>query len=683
MINYEGWQSRFGGSPSVVGTRVLLNRVPVAIVGVAPRGFRGCLQVGTNPEFTLPMSLQAQVAPGDLALDDAGYWWVHVMGRRRYGVPEGRAANELALLFDRHVASLPPRAGVEVDLPRLRTLPGARGLMEQRRELAGPLRGVAGLVGLVLLVACANVAALLLARGTARARELSLRLAIGAGRLRLARQLVTESVVLSLLGGGAGLVLAGWFVPMLLSAAQPQARAVSVPVGMGVDSLVFGVGLSVLVGLALGVITLAGGTRVVPGGAGAAAVRENTSAAGLGRARLRLGKVLVAGQIALSLLLLVVAGLFAETLRNLQRVDTGIRAERVLQFRVEPALQGYEADRRAVLLAAIEERVSALLGVRAAGFSRHSLFTGSSSIRTVVLPGGRRPVSPRAPATSGKPIAWVHVVGGRFLEALGIPLLSGRALEERDSGRGAPRVALVNRALARSFFGEESVIGRTFAAGTNEPPVEVVGVVGDARYTDLRQEPPPTIYAPYGQELDLLSAVTFYLRTDRAPESLVPDVRQALRGIDPGLPLLEVMTMGERMTRATERERRVVVASTFFSTLTVVLACIGLYGLMAYAVSRRTSELGIRLALGASPRRLVRDVLVETSLVVASGVAVGLAATLAASRMVRSQLFGVVPDDPFTLAAAMLVIATLALAAGYLPARRASRVDPLVALRSE
>ena len=679
VISHDGWTSRFGGSPSAVGARVLLNRVPVTIVGVLPRGFRGCLQVGTDPEFTLPLSMQPQIAPGDPAIDDPGYWWVHVMGRRKREVAPGRAASELALLFDRHVASLPRRAAAGIDMPRLRTMSGAQGLVEQRRELAAPLRDEAGLVGLVLLVACANVAALLLARGTARGRELSLRLAIGAGRLRLGRQLVTESVVLSLIGGGAGLVLAGWFVPLLLSAAQPQVRAVAVPVGIGADAVAFAAVLSVLVGLSLGLVTLAGVTRV----AAAGATRENASAAGLGRTRLRLGKLLVAGQIALSLLLLALAGLFAGTLRNLQHVDAGIRVERLLQFRVEPALQGYEPERRANLLSAIGERVSSIPGVRAAGFSRHSLFTGSSAIRTVVLPGGARPVAADAPAIAGKPIAWVHVIGGRFLGALGIPLLSGRALEERDSGEGAARVALVNRALARSFFGDENAVGRTFAAGSNEPPVEIVGVVGDARYTDLRGEPPPTIYLPYGQSLGMLTAVTFYLRTDRDPESVAPDIRQALRAIDPGLPLLEVMTMRERMTRATERERRVVVASSFFSTLTVALACIGLYGLMAYAVSRRTGELGIRLALGASPRRLVREVLGETGVVVVWGVAVGLAATLAASRLVRAELFGVMPTDPFTLAAAAFAVAAVGLAAGYLPARRASRVDPLVALRSE
>ena len=682
VLSDAAWRTRFGRSAPAVGSRVLLNRVPVTIVGVMPRGFRGCLQVGTEPEFTLPMSLQPQVAPADLSIDDPGYWWVHVMGRRARAVPEERAANELALLFARHIASLPRRAGADVALPQLRTMPGAQGLQEQRHELARPLRGVAALVALVLLVACANVAALLLARGTSRARELSLRLAIGAGRWRLARQLITESVVLGLLGGGTGLVLGGWFVPLLLSAAQPQARAVTLPVGMDADSVVFGLGLAVAIGLVLGVITLVGGTRLGPGAAGAAA-RENASATGLGRLRLRLGKGLVAGQIALSLLLVVVAGLFAGTLRNLQHVDTGIRSERLLQFRVEPALQGYEAERRLALLAALEARVAAIPGVRAAGFSRHSLFTGSSAIRTIVLPGGGRPVSPQAPAVSGKPIAWVHVIGGGFLEALGVPLLAGRGLEERDSGPGAPRVALVNKALARSFFGDASPVGRTLAAGTNEPPVEIVGIVGDARYTSLRDQPPPTVYTPYGQEVDLLSAVTFYLRTDREPESLAADVRQAVRSIDPALPLLDVMTMGQRMTKATERERRVVIASTFFSLLTVVLACIGLYGLMAYAVSRRTGELGIRLALGASPRRLVREVLGETGVVVACGVGCGLAATLGAGRLVRAQLFGVVPTDMFTLAAATVLVAGVALAAGYLPARRASRVDPLVALRSE
>ncbi|MBP1636108.1 MAG: macB 2 [Acidobacteria bacterium] len=677
VISDEGWRDRFGRSPSAIGARVLVNRVPVTIVGVMPRGFRGCLQVDAAPEFTLPLALQARLSPGDGRIDDAGFWWVQVMGRLKPDVTSERAAAELSLLFDRHAASLPARAGVRPALTRLRTMSGARGLTEQRRELERPLRAVAALVGLVLLVACANVAALLLARGTSRSRELSLRLAIGAGRFRLARQLVTESIVLSLLGGAFGLVAAGWFVPMLLSAAQPQAGAGAVPVQVGASAVVFGAGLSLLVGLGLGLITLVGSVgAAVPG-----AVRDN-AAAGVGRTRLRFGKVLVAGQIALSLLLLVMAGLFAGTLRNLQRVDTGIRSERLLQFRVEPGLQGYEGDRRRALLADLQDRLSAIPGVRAAGFSRHGLFTGASGVRTIEVPGEKGPALADAPAFGGTPVAWVHIVGGRFLEALGVPLLSGRALDERDSG-DAPRVALVNRAFARTFFGERSPLGRTFSAGTNDPPVEIVGVVGDARYTNLRQEPPPTIYVPYGRQLQALSAATFYLRTGRDPESIVPDVRRTLRAIDPGLPVLDVMTMGQRIERATERERRVVVASGFFSTLAVVLACIGLYGLMAYAVSKRTGELGVRLALGASPGRVVRDVLGETGAVVAAGLIVGLAATLAASRLVRAELFGVVPADPFTLAAGTLVVGAVALAAGYLPARRASRVDPLTALRSE
>jgi len=328
------------------------------------------------------------------------------------------------------------------------------------------------------------------------------------------------------------------------------------------------------------------------------------------------------------------------------------------------------------------ERVGAIPGVSTVGFSRNALFTGSSGIVTVHLPSGAKPASAKVPAMAGTPIAWAHSIGGQFLETLGVPQVAGRRFEPRDAA-GARPVALVNRTFAKAYFGSEDAVGRTFATSENGPSIEIVGVVGDARYTDLRQEPPPTLYFPFAQRLAAFSSATFYMRSTREAEAVAAEARLALRALDPGLPVLDLQTLERQVGRSTERERRVALTSSFFGALTVLLACIGLYGIMAYAVSRRTRELGVRLALGASPRRLVTDVMRETGIVVTAGLALGLAAALAGGRMIEAELFGVRPTDAFTLLTAASVVGALAVAAGYFPARRASRVDPLVALRSE
>ncbi len=538
VISYTGWQRRFGGDPSVIGARVSLNRVPFVIVGVTPAGFNGCLQVGVEPEFTIPLSLQPRLTPADgQGLDDAGYWWLQVMGRLKPDVGRERAAAEMAVLFDQHVATLPkPEGGVEI--PSLVVSSGAQGLVEKRRELASPLTLVAALVGLVLLVAAANVAGLLLARATARTREMALRMALGAGRRRLVRQMLVESVTLSLLGGLAGVVLATWFVPLLLSAAQPRVDdAIELPFRADGTVILFALALSVGLGVVLGLLATLRST----GGDVAAGVRERSGTVGGGRRTLRLGKALVIAQIGLAFLLVVTAGLFMGSLANLQRVQTGMNASGVLLFQVQPGLQGYEGPRLSQLYTALLERVAAIPGVKSVGVSRNALFTGSAAITTVVVPGRARP------ARAGRPdLAWMHVIAGRYLETLEIPLLAGRRLGDGD-GPDAPRVALVNRTFARNYFDSDAPVGRTFQTERDGAPIEIVGIVADALYTEVRSEVPPTVYRPVGQMTSMMRAATICLRTELQPASVVAGVRRVVRAIDPELPVLEVTTQEEQI----------------------------------------------------------------------------------------------------------------------------------------
>lgn len=679
VISYTGWQRRFGGSADVIGARVSLNGVPFTIIGVAPRGFNGCLQVGADPEFSIPLSLMPRLSPS-LSLDDPGYWWLQVLGRLKPGASFDRAVKDLGLIFDRHVRTVPAPAGAQVALPKLQGLPGSHGLPERRRELERPLAMVAALVALVLLVACASVASLMLARATARTREVALRMALGAGRMRLMRQMITESVMLGLLAGIAGVVLAAWLVPLLFAAAQPRASDMfSLAFDLDRKVLAFAFALSSATGVALGLVAMWRGTRADV----SVAVREKAGVLGRGKGQLRLGKVLVVAQIAMSLLLLVLAGLFTATLRNLGDVKTGIDPENLLLFRLEPALQGYEDAQLTGLYSRLMERIRVVPGVSGVALARHPLFMNSASISTVTVPGRSGPVK-GLPNFGGTPVAWSHMVGGTYLETLRIPLVAGRQLAERDQRPSAAPAAMVNLKFARAFWRtEQEAIGRTVVTEKGEPPVEVVGVVGDAKYHDLRAEAPPTIYLPFARHAAMMGAAYIYVRTTLAADGMMKAIRRAAFDVDPKLSILQLSTQQEQIRLATGPERRLALTAVFFGLLTVALACIGLYGVIAYGVSRRTGEIGVRLAMGASPSRVVREVLGEATYVVVAGVLVGVGAAVAATRLVRSQLFGLEPTDPATIAAAVIVVSGVALAAGYLPARRASRVDPLVALRSE
>jgi predicted permease len=336
---------------------------------------------------------------------------------------------------------------------------------------------------------------------------------------------------------------------------------------------------------------------------------------------------------------------------------------------------------RSLLLAATE-RLEATPGVRSAAFSRHALFSGSASIETVVLPGRAKPAVSSTPAMAGQPIAYMNAVGGRYFGTLGVRVVSGRPLGDQDD-RGGPPVAAVNRTFARNFFGSDSVVGKRIAAGENSPFMEIVGVVEDARYSALRASPPPTIYVPFGRSIGTLRTATFYLRTVGEPATMAAAARRVLADIDPAVPVLDMMSLARRVQRASEPERRAAVTSSMFAALAALLTWIGVFGLMAYSVSRRTAEIGIRLALGATPGRLLADVMKESSGILVAGLVLGATGSLAIGRLVESQLFEVSPADAFTLGAGTAIVAAVALTAAFVPARRASRVDPLTALRAE
>ena len=678
VLGYDMWQRDFGASPDAIGRLLVLNGVSFTIAGVMPRGFNGTLQVGQPYDVVVPLASYRAVTRGDNP-DDPNYWWVLMMGRLKNGATVDRLQLAGDTILKQTVASAKPDLNTTA-LPRLKVESGARGQTEIRNGLREPIRIMAVVVSIVLLVACANVANLLLARGRARARELAVRSAIGAPRRRIVRQLLTEGLLLGLIACAGGLLLARWMTSALVPALAVNTEVLSMRFALDARILGFTCGLAVLCSVVFALLPAirSSEARLTTG------LQENARGAVGARRRFSASGTLVVVQVALSVLLLSVAGLLAWSAWRLQRVDPGFDASNLLTFSVDTSLNGYEAERSGAFFADALERLRGIPGVSAASLSSYRLISNSSAIQ-VARPAGTPaplPDTAEAQAFNRRNLAWRLATDERFLQTMKIPLLRGRVFTPADS-RQAPKVAIINVSLAKQFFGTADVVGRRFVTGLRPgtPEIEIVGVAADARYTSMRRDPPPTLYVPYQQEA--LNRVTFEVRTAGDSTAIVPQVRELLRGLDATLPIFDIRTQEEQIQRSLEQERLFAQLAMLLGAVTLALSGIGLYGLLAYAVTRRTPEIGVRMALGAE-RGQVRWMVMRQSLtLVAGGLVLGIPAAALSSKVVESVLFGLSPRDPVVFTAAAIVMVVVSVAAAYVPARRASRIDPLTALRAE
>jgi predicted permease len=650
---------------------------------VLPADFTGVQRVvDTAPDLMFPLVLDARVngqplpppgASSAARVDQPTFWWLQIGGRLKPGITLQQVEGNLQGVFHESarqgmttfLAGLPEKDRQSsqnrdrTEVSRLHVSSAARGLYDSDPTT---LRGVAiisSVVALILLLVCANVANLLLSRAAARQKEISVRLAIGGGRLRIIRQLLTESVLLALAGGAAGWLVAYWG-RQLLPGSAGQA-----PLDWRV--LLFTAAMALATGVVFGI---APALRVTSHAAAGLRDRRATAAAG----GTWLSRSLLVTQIAISLVLLVGAGLFLRTVQNLRHVDVGFNPDHLVLFRVSPLLNGYDQVRIETLYDEMTRRLRALPGVAAVTLMNPPLLSGSVNSTSLVREGQ---------TTIDRQRDTVHRVrvGAEFFDALGIPVLRGRAFTARDT-REAPLVAVINEAAARQFFDGANPIGRRFGTTPEtSSQIEIVGLVRDAKYNTLREPAPPTMYVPYMQSA--LGAMALAVRTSIDPTQVMPSIRDAVRGVDPNLPLMDMSTQMEQIERRYAQERVFARAYALFGGLALLVAAIGLFGLMSYNVTRRAPEIGIRMALGAEQGTVLRMILRESLVLVAIGVVIGVAAAAGAGRFLASLLFGVEAHDVVSSLAAVGLMVSVAALAGYLPARRASRVDPMLALRHD
>jgi predicted permease len=683
VISSKYWHSRFGTDPGVAGKTVKINNVMVTIVGVLPPEFTGIQNpVDQLPDVSLPLALDPQLDTGTNKtprLMQPTYWWLQVMGRLKPGATAAQVQGNLEGVFQSTA-----RAGLDsylqgltetergtsgnrnrTEIPRLRIEPGARGVYDVNTNDIRSVTILGVVVALVLLIVCANVANLLLSRATTRQKELSVRLSLGATRARLIRQVLTECLLLASIGGALGVVV-GYWGRQLLPGAPGQTMT------LDWRMLAFIVAVTGLTGLVFGIAPALRGT-----GMNVSTALKETGRSVVG-ARSILGKSLLVVQVAVSLVLLVGAGLFLRTLNNLRHVDVGFNPQNLLLFRVNPQLNRFDEKQSIAFYQALLERLANVPGVRGAAMSQPALLSGSVNSTSIYVQGRSYP--PGRPQGDTNSINRL-VISPNFFEVMGIRVVTGRGFNAQDH-ETSPKVVVINEAAVRRYFPGENPLGKRFGSSIeNSGQLEIVGVLQDAKYNSVRDDAPPTMYVPYRQTR--MGSAVFELRTAGVPTSVTGAVREAVRQIDPNLPVTDVSTQIEQVERRFVQEKLFAQAYTLFGGLALVLAAIGLFGLMSYNVSRRTNEIGIRMALGAQRQDVLRLVMGESMLLVVIGVAAGLAIAFASGRFVSTLLFGLPPTDIMTMLLAIVVMVLVAAVAGYLPARRAARVDPMVALHYE
>ncbi|HEY6272746.1 MAG TPA: ABC transporter permease, partial [Terriglobales bacterium] len=654
------------------------------VIGVMPPRFFG-MTVGAAPDIWVPLTMQAEVYPGQDWLSVEKHpiektEWLQVMGRLKPGVTVAQAKASLDLTFQQYLQS---QLGGITENDRhdflnehLPVADGRRGASMLQGEFGTPLLILMGVVGLVLLIACGNVANLLLARATSRQKEIAVRLALGAGRARLFRQLLTESVLLAGLGGLLGLLLAQWADAVLLRLVS--SGSTPIPLDTHPDAIILGftLGVSLLTGILFGLAPALRASRVDLNGVLKGTSRGVIGGAGQGK-RAPIGKILVVGQVAFSLLLLVVAGLFVHSFQKLSEVQLGYDRDHLLLFGIDPVESGYKGPAIAEMYKALMDAIRAIPGVRGVTLSQNGLFSHSESNDDISIDGYK-------PPSGQKMNARFDEVGPNYFTTVGIPILMGRDITPEDGGNGQ-RVGLINQTMARYYFGNENPIGRRIwdMFPTTHDDFVVVGVAADAKYNNLREQTPRRFYVPFFHPIGEATFARVEVRASGNPASVADAVRAAVKQTAPTLPPLEIHTMNDLVSESLTSDRMITRLTSFFGALAVLLACIGIYGIMAYAVTSRTSEIGIRMALGADRGNVVRLILLESLVLVLIGIAIGLPAVIGVSKLIKSLLFGLTPADPLALGLASLLMLGVAALAGYIPALRAARTDPMVALRYE
>ncbi len=693
VLSYNFWKQRFGGDPTILGKTVTVNKNDMTVIGVAQAGFDG-VELGYSPKLFIPVMMQKEVliVPQDM-LTDRRSRWVNAFGRLKPGVSMKQAKASLqpfmhSMLEDEvkqaafaHASAYDREQFLKcyIDL-----LPGSQGRSYFRRELSTPLWVLMAITGMVLLIACANLANLLLARASGRQKEVAVRLAVGATRGKIVRQLLVETLCLSSLGAVAGLALAYGADKALMAIYLPaDSSGLSISAAPDLRILGFTLAVTIITAIGFGLVPALRTTRP-----DIARTLKDQAGAVLGGGHSGLRKSLVVAQVSLSLLLLIGAGLFLRTLKNLSNLGPGFPVERLIGFTIDPSLNGYNTERMKIFYQQLADSLRTIPGVQSVGLAGVRILEDNEWDSSMTVEG----YNPANPDDRAEP--YMNMISPNYFAALGVPIVLGRDFTPDDNrevkhGQGAddwdPTAVMINEKFARKYLPGQDPIGRHLGFGTDpgtHTDMEIIGVVKDIKYTNLRDEIPPQAYIPY-LAAHFLGDMTVYIRTAYDADQIMPQVRTKVHALDAGLPIYAVRTTETQLSNSLSTERMIASLSTVFGFLATLLAAIGLYGVMAYSVAMRKREIGIRMALGAEPSKVRRMVMNDVLLLVAIGVGVGVPAAIVLMRMVATQLYGLSAHDPATLALATGALAFIACLAGYLPALRASRLDPMVALRYE
>ena len=677
VLSYWFWERKFALSPSVIGRDLRLNGFPFTIIGIAPEGFDGDV-VGEQMALFVPLTMQPEIVRGRHWLQTGNVSWLTLIGRLSPHTSPAEAVANLNVVFQQAVKgpygaalSADDRTAIRETQMKIQVVPGGEGISRLRRDYRVPLLLLMGIVGLVLLIACVNVANLLLARASARNREIAVRLAIGADWMRLLKQLLTESILLAVLGGVAGSVLAVWGVRLLVKIFGSNT---TLPLTPDARVLTFTIGISLLTGISFGLIPALRSLQVQV----SATLKEAGRSTSEGSSRFGLGKGLIAGQVALSLLVLFAACLLVRSLQKLMGQNFGYDRDRLVIARLDPTSAGYTTEKMKLLAQQLVAHLAGTAGVRAATYSTNGLFGGTESNDALLVPGFNSSREDRE--------AHEDYVGADYFGAVGIPILAGRGIEEQDTATST-RVAVVNQAMVKHFFPGLNPIGRQFRIDDQDwldKPISIIGVSHDAvdHGSGMRDGVKPRFYMAFQQVPDP-EQIILEAQVNGSPSTVVANIVSQIKAVDPNLPISFSETLDSLVNDSSANQIALAKLSLFFAGLALLLACVGLYGVMSYTVAGRTREIGLRMALGAARGDVMQLVLRESLLLVTMGVGIGIPLSLASSRLLRSFLFGLTPTDPLSLTAVILLLAVVAVLAASIPARRAAKVDPMVALRYE